>query len=420
MTPWVWTVQDSAARTQLSGFDTPPSSLAFGKDGLLAVASLNGEIWTWRNGRCPEIGPAIPNPTVEVASPAIGPLEPKRSDGPASDGNRRGGGGGRPRGEGPRPGGRGGFQPTAIAFDSVGRLVVHDYQGLRIFAGEVGSVLGKAKYSVAGSLTQGSGTFGTRALAKTSDGALMVVVRGSSFFLWRADGPDTLIPIELSPPLTSEAGSLPRDERGPGNNQRGRPPGAGNEPRGPQLRSILISPRGDRLYTVDQRGRESVLRAWAIDFVQGAKSARASELQSAILEQSNKVTLTPDGTILAVVEPTHVTLIDAHSLQQIAVLTESGKPTENSFWTPLAFSPDGRSLAVGSSQGTISLWSLEVPTRPQLKLHLPGHRGTVTHLAYDRAGRRLASASASGPDSMVEVWDLAVVETELARLKLAD
>ena len=407
----VWTVHDSAARTQLSGFDTPPATLAFGKDGVLAAAGSSGEIWTWRSGRCPEIGPAVPRPAVEVASPATGPLEPRRSDAPGSDGNRRGGGG-RPWGDGPRPGGRGGFtgfQPTSIAFDSLGRLVVHDYQGLRISAGEVGSVLGKAKFSLAGSLTQGPGPFRTTALAKTSDGALMVVVRGSSFFLWRADAPDTLIPIELSPPLTSETSPA----------QRGRP--QGNDPRGPGLRSLQISPRGDRLYTVDQRGRESILRAWAIDFVPGAKSARASELQSTTLEQSNKVWLRPDGTILAVLEPTQVTLIDAHSLQRIGVLTEPGKPTENPFWwTWLAFAPDGRSLAVGSSQGIISLWSLDVPARPQLRLHLPGHRGSVTNLVYDTHGRRLASASASGPDSMVEVWDLAVIDTELVRLKLAD
>jgi WD40 repeat protein len=296
------------------------------------------------------------------------------------------------------------FQPTTIAFDSLGRLVVHDYQGLRISAEGVGSVPGPPKFLAAGSLTQGSGTFLTTALAKTSDGALMVVVRGSSFFLWRADAPDTLIPIELSPKLASEVGTLP--------------PPSGNNPRGPALRSIQISPKGDRLYTVDQRGRESVLRAWNIELAEGAKSARALEQQSTVLEQSNRVTLRPDGTILAVVEPTQVTLIDAHSLQPICVLTEPGTPTENLFWSTLAFSPDGRSLAVGSWQGTISLWSLDVPTRPRLKLHLPGHRGMVTNLTYDPRGRRLAIASR--PDSIVEVWDLAVIETELVRLKLAD
>jgi WD40 repeat protein len=415
----VWTVHDSAARTQLSGFDTPLASLAFGKDGLLAAAGINGEIWTWRTGRCPEIGPAVPSPAVELAAPASGPLEPRRGDGPGSDGNRRGGGG-RPRGEGQRPGGRGGFpgfQPTAIAFDSLGRLVVHDYQGLRISSSGVGSALGQAKFSVAGSLTQGPGTFRTTALAKSSDGAIMLLVRGSSLFLWRADAPDTLIPIDMSPQFASEAAPPPRDERGPGNNLRGRPQG-GPEPRGPQLRSVQITPKGDRLFTVDQRGRENILRAWKIDLAPNAKSARASELRSTTLEQSNKVALKPDGTMLACVGPSHVTLFDPQSLRPISVLTEPGRSAENLFLSTMAFSPDGRSLAVGSSQGTISLWSLEVPTSPQLKLHLPGHRGWVSELAYDPQGHRLASAT--WMDSVVEVWDLAVVETELVRLKLAD
>ena len=56
----VWTVHDSAARTQLSGFDSPPSSLAFSTDGVLAGAGWRGDVWFWRNGRCPEVGPPLP------------------------------------------------------------------------------------------------------------------------------------------------------------------------------------------------------------------------------------------------------------------------------------------------------------------------------------------------------------------------
>ena len=52
----LWTVHDSAVRTQLSGFDNPPASVAFGSDGVLAGVGWNGESWVWRSGRCPEIG----------------------------------------------------------------------------------------------------------------------------------------------------------------------------------------------------------------------------------------------------------------------------------------------------------------------------------------------------------------------------
>jgi eukaryotic-like serine/threonine-protein kinase len=407
----VWTVHDSAARTQLSGFDTPPSSLAFGNDGLLAATSGSGEFWTWRSGRCPEIGAAVPNPAMEASSPAIGPQEPRHNGG--IDSNRRGGG--RMRGEGPPPGGRGlmGVPPT-IGFDSCGRLVLHDYQGLRVFAEAAGSVLGPAKFRVPGAATQGSGGRGA-AVARTPDGEMMAVVRGSSISLWRAEAPDTIIPVELPPQFASKAALPP-----PGNGSRRREPGGGNDPRGPAIRSIQISPHGDRIYSVEQRGPASVLRAWAIDLVDGASSARARELRSATLDQPfTRIVLRPDGKFLAAINGMgQVTLLDASSLAVIAGLAEPGKPAE-SFLTPaLAFSPDGRSLAVGSSQGTISLWSLDVTTRPQLRLHLPGHRGLVTSLVYDPHGRRLASAT--WRDAIVEVWDLAVIETELVRLKLAD
>ena len=56
----VWTVQDSATRTQLSGFNSPASSLAFSPDGVLAGAGWLGDIWSWRSGRCPEVGPPLP------------------------------------------------------------------------------------------------------------------------------------------------------------------------------------------------------------------------------------------------------------------------------------------------------------------------------------------------------------------------
>ena len=44
----LWTVRDSAIRTQLSGLDSRPSSLAFRQDGILVGGSFYGKIWFWR------------------------------------------------------------------------------------------------------------------------------------------------------------------------------------------------------------------------------------------------------------------------------------------------------------------------------------------------------------------------------------
>ena len=80
------------------------------------------------------------------------------------------------------------------------------------------------------------------------------------------------------------------------------------------------------------------------------------------------------------------------------------------FWLAMAFSPDGQNLAIGSAEGTISLWSVAQPNQPRLRFHLPGHRGTITSLVFDTQGRRLASA---GTDPLVEVWDLDLIVREL-------
>ena len=85
-------------------------------------------------------------------------------------------------------------------------------------------------------------------------------------------------------------------------------------------------------------------------------------------------------------------------------------------WLAMTFSPDGRSLAIGSMEGTISLWSVSQPRKPQLRFHLPGHLSPITSLAFDTQNRRLASA---GTDPLVEVWDLELLDRELHRLGLA-
>ncbi len=203
-----------------------------------------------------------------------------------------------------------------------------------------------------------------------------------------------------------------------GGGPRRQPPG-GNEGPGPAFRSIQISPLCDRIYTSEQRGRSGILRMWAIEASAGAKTTRARELVARTLADGlSRIALSPDGKLLAVGDRTgQVILVDASNLEPIGTVRDPAKPTE-SFWPPaLAFSPDSRSLAVGSPQGTISLWSLKAPAQPHLRVHLPGHRGAVMNLVYDPHGRRLASA---GTDPIVEVWDLEAIDRELSRLKLSD
>ena len=129
-TSTLWTIHDSAARTQLSGFESSPMTLAFSDEGLLAGVGWNGEIWSWRSGRCPEIGPPSPVSPGSASVTSTAAIEPKRSEASGADGQRS-----RPRSrerEGPRPPRRG--PPPSLAFDDSGRMVLHDLQGLRVYS----------------------------------------------------------------------------------------------------------------------------------------------------------------------------------------------------------------------------------------------------------------------------------------------
>jgi RNA polymerase sigma factor (sigma-70 family) len=72
----------------------------------------------------------------------------------------------------------------------------------------------------------------------------------------------------------------------------------------------------------------------------------------------------------------------------------------NATFTALAFSPHGKTLASGSSDGTVRLW--EVITARERR-SFSGHRGGVLSLAFSPDGRRLVSG---GEDTLGMVWDV--------------
>ena len=174
---------------------------------------------------------------------------------------------------------------------------------------------------------------------------------------------------------------------------------------GPQFRSIQIAPRGDRIYTVEQR-----IRGGPVSFAsgksrprRGSKSARARETRAVSrFRWSDRISRSgPTGKVLAVGDRTgQVTLLDTTSFAVLGRLDEPGKDREP-LAPRLAFSPDGTELAVGSQQGTISLWSVAARATA-LRLHLPGHRGMgqqpglTTHTAAGWPARVSTPSSKSG------------------------
>jgi WD40 repeat protein len=122
--------------------------------------------------------------------------------------------------------------------------------------------------------------------------------------------------------------------------------------------------------------------------------------------------LSPNGTIVAAAAPSDQRIrlwkLQGSSLRQVTVV-----PGDDEHGGSLAFSPDGRILAVGSWEGVVRL--LMLPSCDQFAV-LVGHKRAVTSLSFSPDGRTLASVS---DDSTVRLWHVAT-RREVAKLPRGD
>jgi YD repeat-containing protein len=392
----VWNVSDSAARVQLGGFESRPTSMAFSADATLAIGASSGDVWLYRDGcnRCTSLTP------MAAAAESQG-----RGQERERDRNRR----------------------TAVAYDAAGRLVVHDARGLRIW--QDGSALTQLP-SVVPIPINAHGPGGPQIhLARSTDGETMVLVRSSEIALWQASLPDRIRPV-VAPPrsLSDETFPLPGPSApsnqpvglgtsttpGPRFDGRGRPGGPNRM--GP-LRgdpfTVQVAPKGDRIYMLGDFNR---LIIWALDPGIASVPIAAHRLESAegLPDGLTRLALRPDGALLAIGDRTGaVTLLDTTRLKVVQRIPPSDD--DQGVQAALAFSPDGQRLAAYSPQGKILIWSVGNPTKPQLSLRLPGQRGMFPSIVFDSSGQRLASKS-EGVEPMIEIWNLELIERELSRM----
>ncbi len=162
---------------------------------------------------------------------------------------------------------------------------------------------------------------------------------------------------------------------------------------------VAFNPDGTRIATASSDGS---LKIW---------DATNGKLLNSIIVNSaggvNDVAFSPDGKLLATSTSINyggnqVTIWDAISGKLLFLLGYD----PNSLFSPwgLAFSPDGKQLAVGYADNIARVWdisSMKLQTQPLLVLR--GHSNNVWRVAFSPDGTRLATA---GFDGTIKLWDV--------------
>ena len=162
---------------------------------------------------------------------------------------------------------------------------------------------------------------------------------------------------------------------------------------GPIL-SAALSPDGRRLSVSDQDGR---LTAWELD--SGAELFRTKVFEG----RASAVACSPVGDRVVVGGASGVL-----SLRDAATGREVARIAAGSGISSLAFSPDGRTLVSGHTDGRVRTWDAATGAAG---VDLPGHTDEVRGLAFSPDGRQVASGSW---DKTVHLSDPATAARRLA------
>jgi WD40 repeat protein len=158
----------------------------------------------------------------------------------------------------------------------------------------------------------------------------------------------------------------------------------------PAIRAVAFSPDGQLLATC---GDAEAIDVWSVASLQARSPRRPESLRDETARHA--IAFSPDSQTLVAAGEKSLTVWKRHG-DTFAFEWENDSAT----YRCLAFSADGRSLALGGDDAVIRI--LDMPAR-QPRLLLTGHKGVVRTLSFSPDGKRLLS---SCQDRLAILWDL--------------
>jgi DNA-binding SARP family transcriptional activator/WD40 repeat protein len=189
-----------------------------------------------------------------------------------------------------------------------------------------------------------------------------------------------------------------------------------------RVRDAAASPSGSTLYTAEVGG---VLLAW--DLTGGRSFERTARIDTAwsccepTTPPTPALAVSPDGSRFAVVDGSSTVGVfstETFRRQASFAIEPEGDPI-----TALAWSPTGRTLAVGAHGGVVQLWSVNGAPRLERSLFALGPHArqsqTVQALAFSPNGALLAAADKTPPPRPGHLFALPLASATMAMWRVA-